>query len=88
MPQHDIFWLSIALFMLGFAVKYKLEHRSMSSGTSFHVIWNIVPCHLEHRSMSSGTLFHIIWNTLPHHLEQCNMLVKPNQKMLELHVKG
>ena len=38
--------------------------------------------------MSSGTLFHIIWNTLPHHLEQCYMLVKPNQKMLELHVKG
>lgn len=66
MPQHDIFWLSITLFMLGFAVKYKLEHRSMSSGTSFH----------------------INWNTLPHHLEQCYMLVKPNQKMLELHVKG
>lgn len=66
MPQHAIFWLSIALFMLGVDVKYKLEHRSMSSGTSFH----------------------IIWNTLPHHLEQCYMSVKPNQKMLELHVKG
>ena len=52
--------------MLGFAVKDKLEHHSISS----------------------GTLFHIIWNTLPHHLEQCYMLVKPNQKMLELHVKG
>ena len=66
MPQHAIFWLSIALFMLGFTVKYKLEHPSMSSGTPFH----------------------INWNTLPHHLEQCYMLVKPNQKMLELHVKG
>ena len=37
MPQHAIFWLSIALFMIGFAVKYKLEHRSMSSGTMLHV---------------------------------------------------
>ena len=66
LPQHAIFWLTIAFFMLGFAAKYKLEHHSISSGTSFH----------------------IIWNTLPHHLEQCYMLVKPNQKMLELHVKG
>ena len=66
MPQHAISWLTIAFFMLGFAAKYKLEHRSISSGTPFH----------------------IIWNTLPYHLEQCYMLVKPNQNMLELHVKG
>jgi len=44
MPQHAIFWLSIALFMLGVAVKDKLEHHSMSSGTLFHIIWNNVTC--------------------------------------------
>lgn len=47
MPQHAIFWLTIAFLMLGFAAKYELEHRSMSSGTSFHIIWNTLPHHLE-----------------------------------------
>jgi len=59
MPQHAIFWLTIAFFMLGSAVKYKLEHRSMSSGTSFHINWNTIPYQLEHRSTSTGTMLHV-----------------------------
>lgn len=47
MPQHVVFWLSIALFILEFAVKYKLEHPSMSSGTPFHINWNTLPHQLE-----------------------------------------
>ena len=42
---------------------YHLDGCSISTGTLFHINWNIIPHQLEHRSISSGTTFHIIDNT-------------------------
>ena len=36
---------------------------SISSGTLFHIIWNVIPFHLECCSISSGTTFQVSENT-------------------------
>ena len=80
MPQHAIFWLTIAFFMLGFAAKYKLEHRSMSSGTSFHIIWNTLPHQLEHPSTSSGTMLHVSKTQSKDARTACKRIIKKGGK--------
>ena len=66
--------------MLGFAAKYKLEHRSMSSGTSFHIIWNTLPHQLEHPSTSSGTMLHVSETQSKDARTACKRIIKKGGK--------
>ena len=39
-----------AYYQVNYRAFNKWDSSSISSGTLFHIIWNIIPCHLEQRS--------------------------------------